>query len=101
MGSPILSLGDTAKEENFRRLYNAILINWFSSSDGYLIDHETSVAVDMGGKHKYIVVRPVETHRNSLLVVELNGPERWNDEGKKEVLEELTLYAEGRFHVTQ
>jgi len=35
MGSPILSLGDrdTAKEENFRRLYNAILTNWFPSSD--------------------------------------------------------------------
>lgn len=92
------SLGTDATEDMFHATYSGILTHWFPTSRGYLIDHQLNAT---GGKPEYIVVRHAGGYRNPLLIVELKRPNKWTDTGKKEVLDDLETYIEGRFNLTQ
>jgi hypothetical protein len=88
-------------EDKFHATYNGILTNWFPTSQGYLIDHQVSKG---GLKPEYIVIRHAGGKRNPLLIVELKRPNKWDkpgEPGKKEIIDDLTVYIEGRFKDTK
>jgi hypothetical protein len=89
---------DHAPEDQFHALYNAILNTWFSTSNGYLIDHQI---LYKNLKPEYVVVKRVGRNRNPLLIVELKRPSRWTTAGRRMVMRELLEYAESRFSLTQ
>lgn len=92
------SLLDAATEDKFHATYSGILTEWFPTSLGYIIDHQI---MGPGGKPEYIVVRHAGGRRNPLLIVELKRPSKWTTAGKREVVDDLKTYIEGRFDLTK
>jgi hypothetical protein len=92
------SLGINATEDKFHATYNGILTHWFPTSHGYVIDHQV---MGEGGKPEYLIVRHAGGKRNPVLIVELKRPNKWTNAGKKEVQDDLKVYIEGRFDLTQ
>ena len=91
------NLGPNATEDKFHGIYNGILTHWFPTSRGYIID---SQVLEPGGKPEYIVVRHAEGSRNPVLIVELQRPSKRTEGGKKNVVDQLTDYIEGRLDLT-
>ncbi|TDL18964.1 hypothetical protein BD410DRAFT_830559 [Rickenella mellea] len=88
-------LGDDAREAHFHvnGLYNGILNQWFPTVAGYVIEPQ----VQEDGV--FMIVRHLDASRrmNSVLVVELKGPTKYNATGKRDIQTALTARMEKQF----
>jgi len=89
----------TVTEDNLYALYRGILTTWFPTSRGYVLDHQVLGRTDKPAE--YVVVRHAGGDRNPLLVVELGSPDKWNDAGRRDVLQDLVECVEGQFDLTR
>lgn len=89
-----------ATEDCFYATYMGVLTVWFPTPRGYMIDHQE---FDKGGRPgcRFIVRHAAQFQKNSVLVVEVKRPSKFNDTGKWEVMMDLTEYIEDRFDLTQ
>lgn len=66
------------------------------------MDHQVPGGSDnLKPEADYIVIRHAGGHRNPLLVVKLKSPDKWDDAGKQDVLQDLMECIEGQFDLTQ
>lgn len=91
-------LGSSAPEDKFRGTYNAIILHWFPSTRGYLVDLQV---LGDGGEPKYVVVCHNGGYRNPLIIVNLKPPSEWTAAGKDKVWLELQSNIEGLFDLTK
>jgi hypothetical protein len=91
----VQTLGYDAREHSFHATYNGVLMHWFPTSRGFILDHQVS------GEGRYIVVRHAGGYRNPLLIVKLERPSKWTPAGRDGVISGLERYIEGRFELTK
>jgi len=96
----VANIGLTATEDKFGALYGGIMHTWFPVSKGYIMDYKVLSGAGKPNRN-ILVIRRAGGDRNLLLVVNIMRPDKWNNAGKQEALEDLTKYIEGWFDETQ
>jgi len=95
----VAELGSAATVDELKALYLAILFEWFSLSKGYIIDYQVLNGARKPGRKSFFV-RRTGAYRGPHLIVELKRSAKWNDAGRKEVLEGLTKSIQTQFEKT-
>jgi hypothetical protein len=91
------NLGVDATEDRFHGIYTSILLHWFPTRLGYIV--EPQVCGD-GGTPEFIIVRHLGSPSNPVLIVELKRPSQWTAAWQQAIVDELVDDIEGRFDHT-
>ena len=93
------SFGPNAAKDKFRGTYYGVLVHWFPTSRGYIIDHQ--VLGPAGKKVEYIVTRNEGGFHNPLLIINLKRPSEWTAAGQQMVVDELVGHIKDHFNLTR
>lgn len=97
----LIGRGLDAREDEFHGIYHLILTHWFPENLGYI---PAAQVLGAGGKPEYVVIHRTGHllgTRNIVLISELKRPAKWTEAGRREVIDDLVNYIEGRFDLTQ